>query len=230
MSARAAIIIGNLLTPLGVLLFGWSVAAAVFLIWLDIIFVSVQLGVLIFAAGSHALAPPAGTSHTTAWWIGVAIGAGLMAPLFIAPPLVFGAQLLDLLAPQSPDGPFAAIFAGRVIILWVAIQVLLRGWQVVSRAGELRRDASAAASFVPQAAYQFLALAYRLLLLLALIWVSSLFGRHGALVFLFVGTALMTYFELHENWLPDIAAKLRALEEELREKGRARRAERDGRL
>src|SRR5688572_9304368 len=111
MSARAALIVGNLLTPLGVLAFGWSLAAAVFLIWLDIVFISVQLGVLILAAASHSLAPPADTPHTVAWRVGVGIGVALFSPLFVAPPLIIGTYLLDLLAPQSPDGPFAAIFA-----------------------------------------------------------------------------------------------------------------------
>jgi hypothetical protein len=208
MDRRAAVIAGNLLAPLGVLLFGWSVATAVFLIWLDTCFISLQLGILIFAAASHALAPPAGTPHTGGWWAGVGIGVALMAPMFVAPPLLLGAYLLDLLAPQTPSGPAAAIFAGRLVMVWVAIQVLLRGWQIVTRAAELRRDAEAAASFVPKAGYQLLALIYRMVILMALIWVSSLFGRYGGLIFLFVATVLMTYAELHEDWLQKLAARM----------------------
>ena len=209
MDRRVAVIAGNLLAPLGVLLFGWNVATAVFLIWLDTCFISLQLGILIFTVMGRSIEPPAGTEPTGAWRFGIGIGMALMSPMFVAPPLLLGAYLLDLLAPQMPNGPAAALFAGRLVMVWVAIQVLLRGSEIVSRARELRRDADAAASFVPKAGYQLLALIYRMVVLMALVWVSSLFGRYGGLVFLFIATALMTYAELHEDWLQKLAARMK---------------------
>lgn len=79
---RAAVIAANLMVPAGVLLFGWNAAAAVFLIWLDTLLVSLQLGALLFALAKPLLAPAPGTQHTGAWWVGVGIGMGFIAPLF----------------------------------------------------------------------------------------------------------------------------------------------------
>jgi hypothetical protein len=53
---RATIVGANLLVPAGVLFFGWNAAAAVFLVWLDMLLVSLRLGVLVFAAVSPLLA------------------------------------------------------------------------------------------------------------------------------------------------------------------------------
>lgn len=215
---RAAIIAGNLVAPLGVLLLGWNVAAALFIVWLDTLFISLQLGILVLAAASHALAPPADTPHTAAWWVGVGIGVAFLAPMFVVPPLVVGGYAMDLVRPQFAEGPWAAVFSSRLILIGIGLTLILRGGQVLTRAAELRRDAGAVASFIPQAGYQFLALAYRMLILMALIWVSSFFGRHGAIVFLLAATALLTYGELHENWLHDLAAWAKRKEDRLRER------------
>lgn len=201
---RASIIASNLLVPAGVLLFGWNAAAAIFLIWLDTLIVSLQLGALILAAASPFLARPAGT-HRGGWMIGISIGLAFVAPAFFAPPFMVGAELYDLLKPQFPQGPLAAAFADRLIFLWIGIEIVIRGWQVLVRAGEILQRPAAAASFKAEGLDQFLGLMFRMIVLLALAWLASWFGRPGLLLFLFAASAFFIYTDLHENWLRHLA-------------------------
>ena len=218
---RAAIVAANLLVPVGVLLFGWSAAAAVFLIWLDTLLVSLTLGVLIFAAVSPTLAPPPDT-HRGGWMIGIGTGMAFVAPIFLAGPFVLGLELYDWLKPQFPQGPFAAAFADRVIYLWIAIEVVIRGFQVLARAGDIVRKPAVAASFMPQIGEQFLGLMFRMVILINLAWLSSWFGRPGLLIFLFAASAFLAYVELHENWLGRLFGRLRQWEEDLKERAKNR--------
>ena len=112
------------------LAFGWNAAAAVFLIWLDTLLVSLALGAIIFAAVSPALAAPPGT-HKGGWRIGIGLGLLFVVPMFFAGPLVLAAELYDSLRPQFPQGPLAAAFADRVIYLWIALELVVRGFQVL---------------------------------------------------------------------------------------------------
>jgi hypothetical protein len=216
----AAVIAANLLVPAGVLLFGWNIAAAVFLIWLDALLFSLRLGVLMFALAKPAFAPPAGTLHTTAWWVGIGIGMAFFVPVFFVPPLVLGAELHDLLRPQFPQGPLAAAFSQRLIFLWIAIEVVVRGVQVLSRASEILDKPAAATSFGAQAGYVFLGLMYRMVILLWLAWASAWFGRSGLLAFLFLAGALLAYTELHEDWVRHLYARFRRWEERLRSRAK----------
>jgi hypothetical protein len=221
---RAAVIAANLMVPAGVLLFGWNAAAAVFLIWLDTLLVSLQLGVLLFALAKPLLAPAPATQHTAAWWVGVGIGMAFVAPLFFAPPLVLGAHLHDALRPQFPQGPLAAAFASHLMFLWIGIEVTLRGIQVIGRAQDLINRPLAAASFSAQAVYQLIGLAWRMLILMALAWMASGFGRAGLIAFLFAVAAFLAYTELHEDWVGRLYRWFEHKEKELR----ARRRESSG--
>ena len=198
MNRRAEIIAANLLVPVGVLAFGWNGAAAVFLIWLDTLLVSLQLGALIFAALSPLLAPPADT-HRGGWTIGVGIGMAFAAPMFFVPPFVVGLELYDWLKPQFPEGPLAAAFSDRVIYVWIALEVLIRGDHVLARARKILQQPAQGASFSVQAATQLLALMYRMAILIALAWLSSWIGRPGLLVFIFAVAGFLIFTELHEN-------------------------------
>ena len=218
---RAAIIAANLLVPVGVLLFGWNAAAAVFLIWLDTLLVSLTLGALIFAALSPILAPPPGTPRG-GWMIGIGVGMAFVAPMFFAPPFVVGLELYESLRAQFPEGPLTAAFADRIIYLWIAIEVVTRGFQVLARASEILHTPAAAASFTAQIAEQFLALMFRAVILIHLAWLSSWFGRPGLLVFLFAASAFLVYTELHENWLRQLYGRLRQWEEDLKERAKNR--------
>jgi hypothetical protein len=219
---NAIIIAANLLVPAGVLLFGWNIAAAVLLIWLDALLFSLQLGVLMFALAKPAFAPPAGTLHTTAWWVGVGIGTAFFVPVFFVPPLVLGAELHDLLRPQFPQGPLAAALSQRLIFLCIAIEVVMRGLQVRSRASELLNTPAAASSFGAQGWYMLVGLMYRMVILLGLAWASAWFGRSGLLVFLFLAGALLAYTELHEDWVRHLYARFRLWEERLRSRAKDR--------
>ena len=198
MNRRAAIIAANLLVPVGVLAFGWNGAAAIFLIWLDTLLVSLLLGALIIAALSPLLAPPA-ELHRGGWMIGVGIGMAFAAPLFFVPPIVVGLELYDWLKPQFPEGPLVAAFADRVIYLWIALEVLIRGDYVFARARKILQQPALAASFAVQTTTQVLALTYRMVILIGLAWLSSWVGRPGLLVFLFAASAFLIYSELHKN-------------------------------
>ena len=198
MNRRAEIIAANLLVPVGVLAFGWNGAAAVFLIWLDTLLVSLQLGALIFAAVSPLLAPPADTPRD-GWTIGVGIGMAFVAPMFFVPPFVVGLELYDWLKPQFPEGPLAAAFSDRVIYVWIALEVLIRGDHVLARARKILQQPAQGASFSVQAATQLLALMYRMAILIALAWLSSWIGRPGLLVFIFAVAGFLIFTELHEN-------------------------------
>lgn len=211
MNRRTGVIAANLLVPAGVLLFGWNIAAAVFLVWLDALLFSLQLAVLMFALAKPALAPPAGTPHPKAWWVGIGIGMAFFAPVFFVPPLLFGAELHDLLRPQFPQGPLAAAFSQRLIFVWIAIEVVVRGLQVLARAGEILSKPAAASSFGRQAGYVFLGLLFRMVILLWLAWASAWFGRPGLLVFLFLAGALLAYTELHEDWVRHLYARFQSL-------------------
>jgi len=200
MTRRAGIIAANLLVPAGVLLFGWNAAAAIFLIWLDMLLVSLGLGALVFAAFSPLLIAPAGV-HKGGWMIGIGIGMLFVAPIFIAPPLVVGLELYDSAKAQFPQGPVAAAFADRVIYLWIAMEIAVRGFQVLARASEIANKPAAAGSFMPQIGEQVLALMFRAVILVHLAWLSSRFGRPGLLAFLFAASAFLMVTELHENWL-----------------------------
>jgi hypothetical protein len=219
---NATVIAANLLVPAGVLLFGWNIATAVFLIWLDALLYSLQLGVLVFALAKPTFAPPAGTPHPAAWRVGIGIGMAFFMPLFFVPPLVLGAELHDLLRPQFPQGPLAAAFSQRLIFLWIAIEVVVRGLQVLSRASELLNKPAAASSFGARAGYVFLGLMYRMVILLWLAWASAWFGRAGLLVFLFLAGALLAYTELHEDWVRHLYARFRLWEERLRSRAKDR--------
>jgi len=197
---RAEIIAANLLVPVGVLAFGWNGAAAVFLIWLDTLLVSLQLGALIFAAVSPLLAPPADTRRD-GWTIGVGIGIGMafVAPMFFVPPVVVGFELYDWLKPQFPEGPLAAAFNDRVIYVWIALGVLIRGDHVLARARKILQQPALGASFPVQATTQLLALMYRMVILIGLAWLSSWIGRGGLLIFLFAASAFLIYSELRKT-------------------------------
>ena len=198
MNRRAEIIAANLIVPVGVLAFGWNGAAAVFLIWLDTLLVSLQLGALIFAALSPRLAPPAGTQRA-GWTIGVGIGVMFAAPMFFVPPIVVGVELYDWLKPQFPEGPLAAVFTDRIIYVWIAIGVLIRGDYVLARVRKILQQPAPEPSFAAQTMTQLLALMYRMVILIGLAWLSSWIGRPGLLVFLFAASVLLIYTELHEN-------------------------------
>jgi hypothetical protein len=195
---RAEIIAANLLVPVGVLAFGWNGAAAVFLIWLDTLLVSLQLGALVFAAVNPLLAPPADT-HRGGWTIGVGIGMAFAAPMFFVPPFVVGLELYEWLKPQFPEGPLSAAFADRIIYVWIAIGVLIRGDYVLARARKILQQPAVAASFAVQTMTQLLALMYRMVILIGLAWLSSWTGRPGLLVFLFAAAAFLIYSELRKN-------------------------------
>lgn len=224
---RAAIVASNLLVPAGVLLFGWNAAAAIFLIWLDTLLVSLQLGALAFAAAKPTVAPPAGM-HKGGWWIGVGIGMAFFVPVFFAPPFVVGLELHEMLQPQFPQGPLAAAFADRIIYLWIALEVVVRGVQVLARARDILHNPAASQSFTAQALDQFFGLMFRAIILINLAWLSSWFGRPGLLVFLFAASAFLVYTELHENWVRQLYSRLRQWEEELRARAKERN-ERAGR-
>jgi hypothetical protein len=210
-----AVVVANLLVPAGVLLFGWNAAAAVFLIWLDTAIVSLRLAVLIFAAASPLFVRPPGT-HRGGWMIGIGIGMAFFAPIFVAAPLMVGMELYDSLRTQFPQGPLAAAFADPVIYLWIAIEIALRGVQVLGRAREILSQPALAASFTAQIAEQFLALMFRMVILIHLAWLASWFARPGLLLFLFAASAFLAYTELHENWLRQLYGRWRRLEEQLR--------------
>jgi hypothetical protein len=199
---RASIIAANLLVPAGVLFFGWNAAAAVFLIWLDMLLFSIRLGVLVFAAVSPLLAAPPDT-HKAGWAIGTGIGMLFVAPVFVAPPLMVGLELYDALKPQFPQGPLAAAFADRVIYLWIAIELAVRGFQILQK-----RAAGGLA--IAQIGEQVLGLMFRAVILIWLAWLASALGRPGLLVFLFAASAFLMYTELHENWLAQLYRRLRA--------------------
>ena len=202
---RATIVGANLLVPAGVMFFGWNAAAAVFLVWLDMLLVSIRLGILVFAALSPLLVAPAGT-HQCGWIIGIGIGMLFVVPIFIAPPIMVGVTLHDALQPQFPQGTLAAAFSDRLIYLWIAIEVVVRGSQVLVRAGEILGKPAALASFAPQIGEQVLALMFRAVILIALASLASWFGRAGIVVFLFAAGAFLIYTELHENWLVQLAS------------------------
>ena len=218
---RAGIIAANLLVPAGVLFFGWNAAAAVFLIWLEMALVSLRLGVLVFAALRPALAAPDGV-HKGGWMIGIGIGMFFVAPIFVAPPLVVGMELYDSLKAQFPQGPLAAAFADRLIYLWIALEVAVRGFQVLTRAGEIVKTPAAAGSFIPQIGEQVLALMFRAVILIQLAWLSSWFGRPGLLAFLFAASAFLMLTELHENWLAQLYGRWRRWESELQARAKKR--------
>lgn len=203
------------------LAFGWNAAAAVFLIWLDTLLVSLALGALIFAAVSPALAAPPGT-HKGGWRIGIGLGLLFAVPMFFAGPLVLAAELYDSLRPQFPHGPLAAAFADRVIYLWIALELVARGFQVLARASEIRRQPAVAASFTAQAGEQFLSLMFRMVILIHLVWLASWFGRPGLLAFLFAASGFLAYTELHQNWLGQLYGRWRRWEEELRTRAKNR--------
>jgi len=190
---RAEIIAANLIVPVGVLAFGWNGAAAIFLIWLDTLLVSLLLVVLIVAARGPLLAPPADMPRG-GWMLGI----GVVAPVFFVPPLV-GLELYDWLKPQFPEGPLAAAFTDRIIYVWIAIGVLIRGDYVLARARKILQQPALAPSFAVQTTTQLLALMYRLVILIALAWLSSWTGRPGLLAFLFAAAAFLIYSELRKN-------------------------------
>ena len=195
-SRRATIVGANLLVPAGVLFFGWNAAAAVFLVWLDMLLFSLRLGVLVFAAVSPLLAARPGT-HKAGWMIGTGIGMLFVVPIFVAPPLAVGMVLHDSLAPQFPQGVLAAAFADRVIYLWIAIELAVRGFQILHRR-------AVGGLGVAQIGEQVLALMFRAVILIALASLASWFGRAGLVVFLFAAGAFLMYTELHENWLAQL--------------------------
>jgi hypothetical protein len=211
---RATIIGANLLVPAGVLFFGWNAAAAVFLIWLDMLLFSVRLGVLVLAAVSPLLAAPAGT-HRGGWMIGIGIGMLFVAPIFIAPPLMVGLELYDSLKGQFPQGPLAAAFADRVIYLWIAIEIAMRGFHML-------RKRAVDALVIAQIGEQVLGLMFRAVILIWLAWLASALGRPGLLIFLFAASAFLMYTELHENWLAQLYRRLRRWEDELRSRAKDR--------
>jgi hypothetical protein len=211
---RATIVGANFLVPAGVLFFGWNAAAAVFLIWLDMLLFSVRLGVLVFAAVSPLLAAPAGT-HRGGWMIGIGIGMLFVAPIFIAPPLMVGLELYDSLKGQFPQGPLAAAFADRVIYLWIAIEIAVRGFQML-------RKRAVDALVIAQIGEQVLGLMFRAVILIWLAWLASALGRPGLLIFLFAASAFLMYTELHENWLAQLYRRLRRWEDELRSRAKDR--------
>jgi hypothetical protein len=204
---QASIVAANLLAPLGVLAFGWNAAAAVFLVWLDTLLVSLQLGALALAAGIRGLPAPAGT-HRGGWWIGIGLGMLFVAPLFFAPPLLLGMELHDALRPQFPAGPLAAAFADRGVYLWIALEVLVRGWQVCLRWREVADPAFALDAFAPRAADQLLGLVFRTVVLIHLAWLAAWLGRPGLIVFLVAAGAFLAYAESHEDWVRRLLQRL----------------------
>jgi hypothetical protein len=217
----AAIVASNLLAPAGVLLLGWNAAEAIFLIWLDTLLVSLQLGALALAAATRTFAPPAGM-HKGGWWIGVGMGMLFIAPVFFAPPFVVGIELHETLKPQFPQGPLAAAFADRMIYLWIAVEVLVRGFQVLARASDILHNTAAIESFTARALDQLFGLMFRAVILINLAWLSSWFGRPGLLLFLFASSAFLVYTELHENWVRQLYGRLLRWEEELRARAKDR--------
>jgi hypothetical protein len=193
--------------PFGVLLLGWNAAAAVFLVWLDTLLVSLQLGALAVAAVIRGLPPQAGV-HRGGWWIGVGLGMLFVAPVFFAPPLVLGMELHDALRPQFPAGPLAAAFADRVIYLWIALEVLFRIGQVRARWREISDPAVPLESFAPRAADQLLGLILRAVILIHLAWLSAWLGRGGLLAFLFAAGAFLAYVESYEDWARRLLQRL----------------------
>jgi hypothetical protein len=216
---RIAVVVANLLVPGGVLLLGWNAAAAAFLIWLDMALVSLGLGVLVFAALRPTLPTPPGT-HRGGWLIGVGIGMLFVAPIFIAPPLLVGMEIHDSLRAQFPQGLLAAAFADRAIYLWIAIELVTRGFQVLARAGQMARQSAAAASFVPQIGEQVMALMFRAVILIHLAWLAAWLGRAGLVAFLFGASAFLMYTELHENWLRRLHGRLLQFEAKLKERAK----------
>jgi hypothetical protein len=199
--------------PLGVLLFNWNAAAALFLIWLDTLLVGLQLGALVLAAAVRSLPPPAGTPRG-GWWIGIGLGMLFVAPLFFAPPLVLGMELHDALKPHFPAGPLAAAFADRIVYAWIALEVVLRGWHVVMR----WRDSSSRPleSLALPIADQLLGLVFRVVVLLHLAWLSAWLGRLGLLAFLFAAGAFLACAESHENWVRRLFQRLQQWQVERR--------------
>ena len=203
-SQRATIIAANLLVPAGVLLWGWDAAAAVFLVWLDMLLLSARTGVLVFAALGPRLAAPPGV-HKGGWMIGTGLGMLFVVPIFIAPPLVVGLELLDSLSAQFPQGPLAAAFGERMIYLWIAVAVLTRAFQRPARTPS-----------VAQFGEQVLGLIFRAVILIWLAWLVSALGRAGLLIFLFAASSFLMYTELQEDWVSRLHGRFRAWEEKVK--------------
>jgi hypothetical protein len=147
--------------------------------------------------------------------IGIGIGMLFVAPIFIAPPLMVGLELYDSLKGQFPQGPLAAAFADRVIHLWIAIEIAVRGFQML-------RKHAVDALVIAQIGEQVLGLMFRAVILIWLAWLASALGRPGLLIFLFAASAFLMYTELHENWLAQLYRRLRRWEDELRSRAKDR--------
>lgn len=197
----------NLLVPAGVLLFGWNAAAAVFLLWLDTLLLSLQLGVVLFAAAKPLVVRPPEV-HGGGWAIGIGIGLAFVLPLFLVPPLIVGAELHELLKRHFPQGPFAVAFADRLIYLAIAVEVLVRGVQVLGRVREVLARPEESKAYAAQGAQQFASLVMRMVVLIMLAWLAAGIGRPGLLGFLLAAGAFLAYSELNESWLRRLQERL----------------------
>ena len=216
---KLAIVAGNLLPVLGVLVFGWDAAPAIFVLWLDTILCNLQFIVTLASVTNLSTVKskvmsfhqpkPAPTPRqfgkvlsTLRAIIAVplAIVVFIMlawlalcvagAVVFVAfPALGIGILLYTQLEPQYPAGVLSTIFAVPGMGLWIFLNLTARLLQTVGAAVDAASGSQKRESFRATAPEQYILLYNHCAVLEFLIWISIWMGHLGLILFLALASA-----------------------------------------
>jgi hypothetical protein len=228
---------GNLLPVLGVLLFGWDAAPAIFVLWLDTFLRNVQFIVTLASVINLSTVKSRVTSYRQRKGVSAprrfgkltsfvlyipavplaAVTVIMLAWLFLCvvaaavflslPALGIGLLLYTQLEPHYPAGVLTTVFAAPGMGLWVILNLSARLIQTVAAAVDAASGRQRRESFSASAPEQYLLLYNRCAVLEFLIWISIWLGQIGMILFLALASAFVSYVDTRENWLADLKAK-----------------------
>jgi len=213
----ALLIASNALPVVGVIVFDWGAAPAVFMIWLEALISNLQFCAEILASARRLLPVTIEGPHAKAQRIGAAIGKGIAAMAFCSPAMAAGVGVYTLLEDQVTGEALSALLAEPGLYLWLFVELGLGAYRIATpSAARGYRDLE---HFREVGIERFVNLLNRCAVLMGLAWLAQGLGRFGLIAFLAAATAFTIYVEQHENWLTRLQAKAEAA-------GRARRARR----
>jgi len=175
------------------------------MIWIDLVFACVRFARAAYAAFRPEFVDPSAPSPRAQ-----AAGAAVFIWATAVPPVGLAAVgIVWIIEPQYPGGLFGALVAERGVVLWIAVQIAIRAYQL---AKQPTRPLGEGQGQALRTVFEngLLNLLYRGVVLGALAVVFYAFGRSGFLVFVVLAVLFTIYVELHENWFGTLLRRFQA--------------------